>query len=49
MILGMFCLSVNDVTVKGLNSYFPVWEIVFFRALSGLIISLGLVSYFGIY
>ena len=48
MILGMFCLSVNDVTVKGLNSYFPVWEIVFFRALSGLIISLGLVSYFGI-
>ena len=48
MIFGMFCLSVNDVTVKGLNNYFPVWEIVFFRALSGLIISLGLISYFGI-
>ena len=48
MTLGMLCLSVNDVIVKGLNEYFPVWEIVFFRALSGLIISLGLVSYFGI-
>ena len=48
MILGMFSLSVNDITVKGLTDYFPVWEIVFFRALSGLIISFGLISYFGI-
>ena len=46
--IGMFCLSINDVTVKGLNNYFPVWEIVFFRALSGLIISLGLIILFGI-
>ncbi len=48
MILGMFCLSVNDVTVKGLNNFFPVWEIVFFRALSGLIVSIGLILFFGI-
>ena len=48
MILAMFCLSVNDVNVKGLNNYFPVWEVIFFRAVSGLIISLILVGYFGI-
>ena len=48
MILGMFCLSVNDVNVKGLNNYFPVWEIIFFRAFSGLIISFILIGYFGV-
>ena len=48
MISGMFCLSINDVTVKGLNDNFPVWEIVFFRAFSGTIISIGLIVYFGI-
>ena len=48
MTLGMLFLSINDVIVKGLNAYFPVWEIVFFRALSGLIISLGLIIFFGV-
>ena len=48
MILGMFCLSVNDVNVKGLNNYFPVWEVIFFRAISGLIISFILIGYFGV-
>ena len=48
MIFGMLSLSVNDIIVKGLTGYFPVWEIVFFRALSGLIISFGLIIYFGI-
>ena len=48
MITGMLCLSINDVTVKGLNNYFPVWEIVFFRALSGVIISIGLIIFFGL-
>ena len=48
MILGMFCLSVNDVNVKGLNNYFPVWEVIFFRAFSGLIISFILIGYFGV-
>ena len=48
MILAMFCLSVNDVNVKGLNNYFPVWEVIFFRAVSGFIISLILVGYFGV-
>ena len=47
MILSMFCLSINDVMVKGLNQSFPVWEVIFFRALSGMLISLGLVLIFG--
>ena len=47
MILSMFCLSVNDVMVKGLNQTFPVWEVIFFRAFSGILISLGLVLIFG--
>jgi len=47
MTLGMFCLSVNDITYKNLSFNFPVWEAVFFRALSGSIISIFLVYYFG--
>ena len=47
MILGMFCLSVNDVVVKGLTIPFPVWEIVFFRAFSGILVSFGLILIFG--
>ena len=47
IIVGMFCLSVNDVLVKGLSRNFPVWEIVFFRAFSGVLISLGLIVRFG--
>jgi len=47
MIVGMFCLSVNDVLVKGLSRNFPVWEIVFFRAFSGVLISLALIVRFG--
>ena len=48
MVLGMFCLSVNDVNVKWLNQDYPVWEVIFFRGISGMIISLGLVMRFGI-
>ena len=40
MTLGMFCLSVNDMTYKNLTMNLPVWEAVFFRAFSGSIISL---------
>ena len=47
MIAGMFCLSVNDVLVKGLTRNFPIWEIIFFRAFSGVLISLALVAWFG--
>ena len=47
MTLAMFCLSVNDVLVKGLSSAFPIWEVIFFRALSGIIISIALVFFFG--
>lgn len=48
MTLSMLCLSVNDVVVKGLNQSFPVWEVIFFRAFSGMLISLGLVLIFGL-
>ena len=48
MTLGMFCLSVNDMTYKNLTINFPVWEAVFFRALSGSIISLVMVYQTGI-
>jgi len=47
MTLGMFCLSVNDVSVKGLNVFFPVWEVIFFRAFSGILVSFGLIFIFG--
>ena len=48
MTLGMFSLSVNDMTYKSLTMNFPVWEAVFFRALSGSIISIFLVYRSGI-
>ena len=48
MTLGMFCLSINDITYKNLTMNFPVWEAVFFRALSGSIISLVMVYRTGI-
>ena len=45
MTLAMFCLSVNDVLVKGLSSAYPIWEVIFFRALSGFLISIVLVFF----
>ena len=48
MTIAMFSLSVNDITYKSLTFNFPVWEAVFFRALSGVIISLILVYFSGI-
>ena len=48
MTLGMFCLSINDMTYKNLTMNFPVWEAIFFRAFSGAIISLFLVYRSGI-
>ena len=47
MTLAMLCLSVNDVLVKGLSSAYPIWEVIFFRAFSGVIISIVLVVFFG--
>jgi len=40
MSIAMFSLSVNDIIYKNLSFNFPVWEAVFFRALSGVIISI---------
>lgn len=48
MIAATFSLGTNDILVKGLSFKFPVWEIVFFRALSGTIIGICLVIYFGL-
>ena len=47
MTLAMLCLSVNDVLVKGLSSAYPIWEVIFFRAFSGVIISFILIFFFG--
>ena len=47
MILGTFSLGSNDILVKGLSFKFPIWEIIFFRALSGVIISIFLLMIFG--
>ena len=33
MTLGMFCLSVNDITYKNLSFNFPVWEQFFLELL----------------
>ena len=48
MTVAMFCLSINNVIVKGLNNTFPVWEVVFFRAFSGILVSLILILFFGV-
>ena len=47
MTFAMLCLSVNDVLVKGLSKAYPIWEVIFFRALSGVIISVILIIFFG--
>ena len=47
MIASVFTLGINDIIVKGLSFKFPVWEIVFFRALSGVFVSIFLVIVFG--
>ena len=48
MSIAMFFLSVNDIIYKNLSFNFPVWEAVFFRALSGVIISLILIYFSGL-
>ena len=48
MIMGVFSLGVNDILVKGLSYKFPIWEIVFFRAISGVVISIILIFVFGV-
>ena len=47
MTLAMFCLSVNDVLVKWQSSSYPIWEVIFFRAFSGVLISCVLILFFG--
>jgi len=48
MTLAMFFLSINDIIYKYMSFNFPVWEAVFFRALSGVIISCILVYISGL-
>ena len=48
MSIAMFSLSINDIIYKNLSFNFPVWEAVFFRALSGVIISLILIYFSGL-
>jgi len=48
MSLAMLSLSINDIIYKNLSFNFPVWEAIFFRAFSGLLISLVLIYFTGI-
>ena len=48
MCIAMFSLGINDIIYKNLSFNFPVWEAVFFRALSGVIISLILIFFSGV-
>ena len=47
MSIAMFSLSLNDIIYKNLTFNFPVWEAVFFRAFSGVIISFVLIYFSG--
>ena len=47
MILGALILAIQNTLVKALSFFYPIWEIVFFRGLSGTIISFFLLLFFG--
>ena len=47
MIMGALVLAIQNSLVKALSFFYPIWEIVFFRALSGTIIAILLLFLFG--
>ena len=47
MIAGALVLAIQNTLVKGLSFFYPIWEIVFFRGLSGTIIAFILLLFFG--
>ncbi len=47
MCLGMFCISINDVVVKALAADYPLYQIVFVRAVIGLVMSMAIIPFEG--
>ena len=47
MIMGALVLAIQNSLVKTLSFFYSIWEIVFFRALSGTIIAILLLRFFG--
>ena len=47
MIMGALVLAIQNSLVKTLSVFYSIWEIVFFRALSGTIIAILLLCLFG--
>ena len=47
MIMGALVLAIQNSLVKALSFFYSIWEIVFFRGLSGAIIGLLLLLFFG--
>ena len=47
MIMGALVLAIQNSLVKTLSVFYSIWEIVFFRALSGTIIAILLLCFFG--
>ncbi len=47
MLLGMFCISLNDLTIKKLSGGYPLHQMVFVRSAIGLVFSLAFVYFEG--
>ena len=48
MIFGALVLAIQNSIVKFLSAVYPIWEIIFFRGLSGTIIGIFLIYIFGV-
>jgi len=44
MLLGMLCISLNDLTIKLLSGGYPLHQIVFTRSAVGLLLTLGMLK-----
>jgi S-adenosylmethionine uptake transporter len=47
MMLGMFCISINDMLIKSLSGGYPLHQIIFLRSALGIVLTFGLLMYEG--
>ncbi|MEX0348848.1 MAG: DMT family transporter [Paracoccaceae bacterium] len=47
IVVGMICISINDMVIKQLSGAYPLHQIVMFRATIGIMFTLALVQYEG--
>lgn len=45
VLIGMFCISINDLLIKQLSGDYPLHELVFVRSGIGILIGLLIVQY----